>query len=232
MMEQLRILSLFHNSCLTLVYLLWWQARYDYSYIESAAVQIGGEHIMEVSSWGDYFLNGVQGAELPALLGGTYLVTHMQKSEKEHRFTLKLDQEIDGEELVFNVFKDMVSIKFDGVDEASVSTSRGLLGTYGEGVLLGRNGTVFSMEDPASFAEDWQVLPGEPKLFQDSARFPQAPAKCTRPDPAAKAARRRLGETVRKEAAIAACAHWEHKDACVYDVMATGDLDLAKSTPY
>jgi hypothetical protein len=96
----------------------------------------------------------------------------------------------DGEQLVFNVFKDMVSVKFDGVEEKSFGTSRGLSGTFGEGVLLGRNGTVFSMEDPISFAEVWQVLPDEPKLFQDTARFPQAPTMCTHPDPAAKAARR------------------------------------------
>ena len=50
------------------------------------------------------------------------------------------------------------------------------------------------------------------------------------PDPSAKTGRRRLGETVAKEAAENACAHWGNaKNVCVADVMKTGDLEIADS---
>ena len=46
--------------------------RYDYSYIESAAIQIGND-VLEVSSFGSYALNGVKGLdfeEYTTALGG------------------------------------------------------------------------------------------------------------------------------------------------------------------
>ena len=45
----------------------------------------------------------------------------------------------------------------------------------------------------------------------------------------ASAERRRLGETVYLEAAVAACEAVDaiHKENCVYDVVATGDLEIA-----
>ena len=210
------------------------KARYDYSLIESAALQIGDSDVLEVASWGEFWLNGVQSAELPGLLAGKYEVHHWQISDKEHRFTVLLQENSygDGEQVVFNVFKDTVTVKLENPTTESLGTSQGMSGSFPQGIPVSRNGTILSFQDPMTFAEEWQVLPEEPKLFQDSDRIPQAPAKCIRPDPATTASRRRLGATVAKEAAMAACAHWEHQDACVYDVMATGDLELAQGTPY
>lgn len=207
------------------------QARYEYSYIETVALKIG-DSVLEVASWGEYWVEGVEGAKLPAKLADTFEVTHNKRSDKEHQFIVSLDNEFDGERVVINVFKDMVSVKMGNSNTESLGTSHGLLGTYEEGVPIGRNGTVLSLEDPEAFAEDWQVLEGEPKLFQNAERYPQAPAKCVRPDPATKESRRRLGTTIAREVAAAACAHWEHKEACIYDVMATGDIELASSQPY
>jgi hypothetical protein len=69
----------------------------------------------------------------------------------------------------------------------------------------------------------------EPMLFR-TARHPQYPQKCVMPDPAA-VGQRRLGETVARRAAEAACARFAGAGAifenCVYDVMAVGDVDIA-----
>ena len=65
-------------------------------------------------------------------------------------------------------------------------------------------------------------------------RSPQAPTEqCRLPADAAKESLRgrRLGEnSVSRDAAEQACAHLggESKDACIFDVMAVGDLDIAQ----
>lgn len=42
---------------------------------------------------------------------------------------------------------------------------------------------------------------------------------------------RRLGEALAEEAAATACDHYDgnEKDMCIYDVMASGDLELAQA---
>ena len=62
--------------------------RYDYSFIESAVVAIG-EDTFEVSSFGDYFINHIGGAELPATISG-YNITHTKPSDKKKAKALKL----------------------------------------------------------------------------------------------------------------------------------------------
>ena len=95
--------------------------------------------------------------------------------------------------------------------------------------MLSRNGTV-EIEDPNAFAAEWQVredLDG-PMLFMVDAER-QYPQTCVLLDTNMKESRqRRLGESISREAAEKACAHWiENKEACIYDVMATADIDLA-----
>lgn len=202
--------------------------RYDYSFIQAAALKIG-ESILEVSSWGNYMVDGVQNAQLPRSLAGLYEVTHTHLSDKEHRFEVKLNTT---ETIVFTVFKDMVSIKLENPTTASFGNSRGLLGTFGHGLRVARNGTTFPSNDPNGFAGEWQVKDTDPMLFQ-VAIGPQYPEKCILPSPVKEKDRRRLGESVVSEdEARAACGHWSNKDACVYDVIATNDLSLAEATPY
>jgi len=195
--------------------------RYDYSYVESAVLKLGND-TLEVASYGDYFLNGVAGAQMPAFVGG-YPVTHSAPSKKIHKFTIQIS---DRESITMKNFKDMVSISLDVL----APRFEGALGMVGSadnhGKLLGRDGkTLF--EDPSAFADEWQIRADEPMLFS-AAKGPQAPEKCQLPSPA-EAKGRRLGETIALEAAEKACAKWaaENKDACVHDVMAIGDLELA-----
>ena len=88
-----------------------------------------------------------------------------------------------------------------------------------------------------AFGQEWQVRADEPMLFRTS-RSPQASKgeKCVLPGATSKQSlRRRLKESkITPSEAEAACAHLKGttKSACVYDVLAVGDLDLAQSGAY
>lgn len=197
------------------------KVRYDYSYIESAVVRLG-EDTLQVDSFGQYYLNSVSGADLPAQLAG-FPVTHTRPNDKQHIFTIDLGFE---ESLVVSNFKDMVSIKVGNADESRFHGSVGLMGEFGgKGRLLARDG-VTTMEDPNSLGQEWQVRNDEDMLFQVS-REPQYPKECILPATTAKKSLR-FGQSITRSAAEKACAHWkDNKEACVSDVMKTGDLDLA-----
>ena len=62
--------------------------RFDYSYIESAVVQLG-EETLEVTSFGDYFLDGVGGADLSSGISG-FPVNHTQVNDKVHKFEISV----------------------------------------------------------------------------------------------------------------------------------------------
>ena len=196
------------------------KVRYDYSYIESAAIRIGTE-TLEVASYGEYFLNGVENAALPNTING-YEITHIEVSEKEHEFRIEIEE---AEHIVIKTFKDMVSVSLDS-DKERFSGSVGLMGDPKSGKMLARNGTL--LEDPNAFGADWQVRDTEPMLFQ-TVKGPQYPQECKLPDITQKQSRR-LGEnTVFRKQAELACASWDEatRDNCIHDVIATGDLDLA-----
>jgi hypothetical protein len=103
-----------------------------------------------------------------------------------------------------------------------------MMGALERGVMLARDGNTV-LADHNTFGQEWQVLDTEPKLF-DTSRLPQHPQACTMPLPAQTSLlRRRLSESKGAElAAEKACAHWgEGKDDCVFDVLTTGDLEMA-----
>jgi len=211
--------------------------RYEYTYIESAAVRIGDD-TLEVSSWGDYALNGVGGDLLggkPNLRKGIddvptvggYPIYHTKLSKKMNVFQIVLG---GSENITISNMKDIVSLKFShGIHKHFVGVE-GLMGTY-NGKLLARDGATDLHDDINAFGQEWQVRDSEPMLFQ-TARAPQYPAKCLLPNVEEKEARR-LGEGISEEAAGIACAHLKgdaHDFAnCVYDVTATNDLDQAQS---
>ena len=92
----------------------------------------------------------------------------------------------------------------------------------------GRDG-VRELDDFAEFGHEWQVLPSEDMLFRDVSE-PQFPAKCTEPEDPRGERRRRLDESsISEEQAEKACAHLkdavDRKD-CVYDILATQDIDM------
>ncbi|CAB9524215.1 expressed unknown protein [Seminavis robusta] len=107
------------------------------------------------------------------------------------------------------------------------------MGKYMSGKLVGRDGvTVF--EDHNEFGQEWQVTDKDPQLFQAMDVAPQYPEKCILPDPASRD-QVRLGSSVARQAAKKACDQSEHHfykdhiEACIFDVMASGDVDIARA---
>jgi cysteine-rich repeat protein len=199
--------------------------RRDMSYISSAALRIGS-HVLEVESQGVYYLNGVAGAALPAEFSG-FAFSHTQPSEKQHVFEVHL---AGHERIQIKTYKDFVSVFIEQGESKHFGDSAGLMGDFEKGRMIGRDGKTV-LDDANVFGQEWQVLHTEPSLFQ-TVRFPQHPNLCTMPPPMqASQLRRRLLESssVDELAAEKACAHWGegNKDACVYDVLTTGDLEMA-----
>lgn len=199
--------------------------RYDYSYIESAALKLGDD-ILEVSGYGEFFVNGVESADVSEI--SDFPFTHEMMSVHDHLFTIDLG---DGASITVRTHNDIVGI---GLNPAKrdiglwFSNSTGLMGDFETGALLARDG-VTVLEDPNDMGQEWQVRDTDPKLFQDMERKPQFPEKCIMPSPNAKETRR-LGENISLEAAEKACSHWkteDEKDQCIFDVLATGDLGMA-----
>ena len=204
--------------------------RYDYSYIETAAVKIGDD-ILEVSSYGQYLINGISNAEMPAMISG-YPVVYDRKSDNQHIFTIDLGEDRN---VVIKVYKDLVYVNFDllhGNDDEFTDTV-GLMGSWKNGTRFARDG-VSILSDPIEFGQEWQVRDTDAKLFMVD-RAPQYPAKCQMPNPVERTSRRRLGEGISTEAAAAACAHIKDEqshDMCVFDVIATNDLSVARGGAY
>ena len=206
------------------------KARYAYSYIESAALKIG-EEVFEVFSFGGYALNGVTDSHMDgtlALAGFPITVTKQEKKESSFEILLGPDESI-----TFSTFKDLVSVKVNGGSSDHFEDAVGLMGTY-DGKMVTRNGTIVNELDPNAFGQEWQVLENEPMIFMAS-RAAQHPHELCRLPSSRSQKKRRLGESIAQEAAENACAHVMDvgmKAACVYDVLAVGDLEIAKSGSY
>jgi hypothetical protein len=202
--------------------------RRDMSYISSAVLRIGTD-VLEVESQGVYYLNGVLGADLPVEFGG-FDFLHTQPTDKQHVFEVHLDGR---ERIKLKTYKDFVSVLFEQAQGKHFGKSVGLMGAFGTGHMIARDGKT-AIDDANAFGQEWQVHDTEPSLFQ-SQRFPQHPTVCTMPTPVqASQLRRRLSESsVDELVAEKACDHWgEGKDDCVFDVLTTGDLEMAMVGAY
>ena len=215
------------------------QANDNWSYIGSAAIKIG-EDVLEVGSYGEIIFNGVGLADgevfEEAKMAGIYKIDFEEKNKKERLVTVSLSTEDNPNDstLTIRSWKQMVNVKFNNAKEEDFKDSVGMMGDFYEGVLLGRDGsTVFTDEN--EFGQEWQVTAAEPMLFNSR---PELEGKqCQLPTMLEVAAieqkrlRRRLSETgVNQEAAELACAKFEgdQKEMCIYDVIATGDLEAAE----
>lgn len=199
--------------------------RYQYSYIEAAAIRIG-EDVLQIGSWGEYWLNGVESVDLPITMGGKYVVERVLATEKQHNFVITLDKD-NQEQILVNVLKDMINVSVKNASKATFGTSSGLLGSFPEGLTLARDGATV-MEDHNSFGQEWQVMDADPQLFHSTNIHQEAPGVCV---PPTTAEGRRLGEGIDREAAEKACAHHKDhqmKDMCIFDVMAMADLEVAQ----
>merc|ERR1712183_1021877 len=122
-------------------------------------------------------------------------------------------------------WKDMVRVDMVvNHEKETFKGSLGLMGSYPEGTMLGRDGKT-PYADLSKFGQEWQALSSESKLFR-VVDGPQYPSKCVLPTK--EVMRRRLGRSnISREEAEIACLHSavneEEFDLCVFDVMAIGD---------
>jgi hypothetical protein len=217
--------------------------RFSWSYIETAILRIGKD-TLEIMG-GDmrrYWINGVFGSggrEFPAKIGG-YNVDYVKVGtgpSKQRIYTVDLG---NGESITFKTYKDFVSVDVNTRNDESFADSVGLMGSYTTGHKIARDGETV-MNDPIAFGQEWQVLATEPKLFH-SLEGPQQPLQqCEMPAKRRlnkNKGKRRLGKpdvedtpavTISQSAAEAACRRvtGEDHDLCVFDVMATSDIDMA-----
>jgi hypothetical protein len=157
-------------------------------------------------------LHGMAGAALPDEFSG-FAFSRTQPTDRQHVFEVHFG----GRECIkVKTYKDFLSVLVEqGQGEHLLEFRKGHM-------ILARDGkTVF--DDANAFGQEWQVLDTEPSLFH-TVRLPQHPPQqeCTLPPPM------QAELTAEK-----ACAHWgEGKDDCVFDVLTTGDLEMAAVGTY
>jgi len=202
-----------------------------FSYISEAAVQVGNA-VLTIGAGGQHTINGVPQVvgETASLVVDKAHVFPVQSSAtwKGRRvYKIHLGDGPDGkEELIIREFKNWITVTFFHPSASNLGSSRGLLGHFPDGAMLGRDGkTIHTSYD--AFGQDWQVPPGESLLGPGPFS-----ASCV-PLQAQKRRLRRLEEaSIAREQAMTVCKHWgDQMEDCINDVQISGDLEMANAGP-
>ena len=196
-----------------------------YSYIESGAFRVC-DYTVEMER-DHFYINGKEhtSEDLPLTFGGEYMNTirMTKKSPNVREYEVELDRMA---KIVFKFYKHFLSITLPHFE---ASDAVGILGRYGSGELVNRDGVVSSTFEEHGF--EWQVIPEvDGQLFRD-ARAPQLPYERCRMPTAARPSRRMLrADNALHAQAEKACADLPANDfqLCIDDVMMTGDVGLAE----
>lgn len=203
-----------------------------WSYIKGAAIRIGND-ILEVEGISDaeagtidYWINLEYQGELKTL--GGFPVSYEKMCRDKFFMVIDLSSKFPGQSIEISAYKEFLRVDFKNGSAEAFGNTVGLLGDFNNGKTLARDGTTV-MDVFAEFGNEWQVLPTENMLFHEVSE-PQFPKKCIEPEDPRGERRRRLDESsVTEEQAEAACGKLndesERKD-CVYDILATQDLDM------
>lgn len=206
-----------------------------WSYIKSAAILIGGD-ILEVQGSGgidpavsNYWINfEFQGDS--NTIGGFPLTQFDDKfpGHPKRRFEIDLSFKYPGQKIVISTFKEFVKVDFVNPSADAFGNTVGMLGNFKSGKTLSRDQATI-IDDYTEYGTEWQVLPADHMLFHDLSK-PQFPDPCVLPEDPRGDRRRRLAEsTISMEEAESACNGFKDpldvKD-CVYDILATQDLDM------
>lgn len=196
-----------------------------WSYIQVAVIRIGND-ILEIeggASSASHWINYEHMGELTDLAGFPVLL-----NQNQDRFSIDLDSLYPGEKIEINTFKEFVGVKVVGASETSFGTSVGITGDFRTGNTYARDGSTV-LNDFYQLGSEWQVLPSDGHFFRAVSK-PQFPEKCWLPEDPRGDRRRRLDESsISEEQAEAACAGLEDefsRKGCVYDIIATQDLDM------
>lgn len=210
-----------------------------WSYIQSAVIRIGDD-VLELQGLGmmasenayndtKYWINFKYQGVLVSI-GGFPVKLHRDANSRTRRYlTIDLSSRFPGQKIAMATYREFVKVDFINASVESFGDSVGILGDFVTGKTLARDGTT-ELHDFAALGREWQVLPTEDMLFH-VVEQPQYPKKCIEPeDPQGQRHRRRLAESsISEELAEAACAELkdevDRKD-CVYDILATQDMDM------
>jgi len=204
-----------------------------WSYIKSAAIRIGND-VFEVQGDADgtldlhYWMNMESQGPL-GTLGGFPIVFSSVKSSNKKTIHIDLTSKYPGVEIEIQVWKEFVKVNFKKATEEAFGNAVGMLGDFKSGKTFARDG-VTEIGDFRKLGNEWQVVPTDIMLFHKT-EAPQFPKKCIEPEDPRGERRRRLEESsVSAEDAEKACAsltdELDRKD-CVYDIIATQDMDMA-----
>mmetsp|Transcript_17337 Transcript_17337/g.42401 ORF Transcript_17337/g.42401 Transcript_17337/m.42401 type:complete len:526 (+) Transcript_17337:281-1858(+) len=209
-----------------------------WSYIKNAVIRIGND-ILEIEGSAvesdpetHYWINYESQGELTEFAGFPVKMFSQQGTAvTKNRIEIDLDSVYPGQKIVLSTYKEFVKVSFENASEESFGKSVGMLGDFNTGKTLARD-SVTVLNDFTELGHEWQVLPSDKHLFREVSA-PQFPDRCIDPeDPRGERRRRRRldGSSVSEEEAEAACAglqdELDRKD-CVYDILATQDLDMA-----
>jgi len=202
-----------------------------WSYIKNVAIRIGND-ILEIEGSSNpehneatYWINYEYQGELTDL--GGFPISFSASSLAKSIYEIDLSSKYPGVKIIIKIYKEFIRVKLHGGVDAFGNTV-GLLGGYKTGKTYARDERTI-LNDFSKLGNEWQVLPGEPKLFH-TLESPQFPEKCLEPENPQGQRRRRLGESrISIEQAERACAVLKDpltiKD-CVYDILATQDIDM------
>jgi len=206
----------------------------SWSYAKSVAIRIGHDILEIVGSTKDYdthyWLNGEYLTTLKSF--GGFPISFKQLNKKANVITIHL-QPKEKQQIVLRTYREWLRVEFPNANKAMYGNTIGILGDFVTGEKIARDGlTVMKSDD--DYGQEWQVQLA-PKLFRKE-EGPQFPESCIMPNNAhsghttALRGRRRLSEeTVSEIDAEDACANvvMDSRKECIYDVLATGDMDFA-----
>lgn len=203
-----------------------------WSYIKSAAIRLGDD-IFEVQGGIQeepiYWINLERNGPLTTIGGFPVILVSVVPGRKS-TYEIDLSSKFPGQKIVISTFKEFVKVDVQNPSVEAFGNTVGLLGDYKTGRTLARDGATI-LDNFRMLGNEWQVLPFEQMLFHSTEK-PQFPQRCIEPEDARgiKRRRRRLGEsTITTEDAEKACSQLanplDRKD-CVYDILATQDLEM------
>ena len=207
-----------------------------WSYIQSVAIRIGND-VLEVQGSSDlqnptfeYYYNYEPQGELEGGMGGfpIKLSTIGHGISMVHIYTIDLSSKYPGQVITVETLKEFIKIDFNQPSGEAFGNTVGILGDFKTGQTFARDGTTV-IDDFTKLGMEWQVKPEDDRLFHDLSP-PQFPEECLLPEDPRGERRRRLGDsTISVEQAEAACSKLSDPmdvKECVYDVLATQDLDM------
>eukprot|EP00980_Cylindrotheca_fusiformis_P020142 scaffold7212_cov165-Cylindrotheca_fusiformis.AAC.2 len=204
-----------------------------WSYIKTAAIRIGddifefqGDAFPEESSGPKYWFNLELQGNLDTI--GGFPISMIRNSVLKTMFEIDLDSMYPGQKIIIGAYKEFVRVDFRNASEESYGNVAGLLGNFKTGETLSRDGAKV-IDNFTELGQEWQLRPTDNMLFHDISD-PQFPKQCIEPEDPQGERRRLLEESsLSEEEAEAACATVKDpidRKNCIYDILATQDLDM------